>query len=270
LIVNADDFGWTDGHNQAVELAHCHGVLNRASIMPNAPAFWEGVKLAKRLPSLQVGVHLTLNEGNSLLASKYLPNLTNGEGSFFDTLNSLIILWGRGRLRATEAKREWRAQVERVLQTGIRVTHLDSHKHVHVLPPLLEAAVQLAQEFHIPYLRLPLESSLRDLLRRGPAGVGLWMLAMRAKTILQATGLQFSQRFIGLGMSGRMTLKRLGKAICAARGTAAEIMVHPAVITASVLELQQKYRWATRYQFEKELQALCDREIIQIIERQRA
>jgi predicted glycoside hydrolase/deacetylase ChbG (UPF0249 family) len=262
IYINADDFGWTDGHNLAVERAHRYGVLNRASLLANGLAFEGAVGLAGEMPNLQVGVHLTLNEGRPLSSPANLSMLLNGSQLFPDTLNALARLWLGGRLSRIEVRREWRAQIEHVLKAGIRPSHLDSHKHVHLIPPLLDVAVQLAGEYKIPYLRLPKESKAGALFERGLSGATLWMLAVRAQQIMSRSGLSFASCFIGVGSSGAMTGDRLLRAVRSAPQGITEIMTHPAVVTPSVAGLQQRYRWASAYRFEEELQALCSPQVL--------
>ncbi len=237
ILINADDFGWTHGHNQAVEIAHTRGILNRASLMCNTPGFDEAVQIVRRCPELSVGVHLTLNESAPLLAPDALPTLTAQDGRFHDGPYALAELWGRGRLLRDEALPEWRAQLEKALSAGIPVGHLDSHKHVHLFPPLLSVIVDLACQYEIPYVRLPLEQFSAKALRRGPAWLALFLLAYRARPRLLDAGLKCADTFVGVASSGRMTPPLLRRAIAEARGVT-EIMVHPAVITPEVQELR--------------------------------
>jgi predicted glycoside hydrolase/deacetylase ChbG (UPF0249 family) len=254
VLVNADDFGWTDGHNQAVAQAHAQGIVSRASLLCNTPGFGQAVELARGLPGLGVGVHLTLHEGQPLIPSASLPNLTRPDGAFHDEPLALARLWLQGKLSQQEALPEWRAQVQRALKAGIAITHLDSHKHIHLFPPLLGAIIQIAHDYQIPYVRLPLDASA---LRRGPSGWMLWALALRARPRLRAAGLRFADHFLGVGSSGAMVHEKLAAAVQGASQGLTEIMVHPAVITPAVAELQKRYRWAAVYRFEEELQALC-------------
>jgi hopanoid biosynthesis associated protein HpnK len=254
LLVNADDFGWTDGHNQAVAQAHARGVLTRASLLCNTPGFIQAVELARDLPELSVGVHLTLHEGEPLIPAASLPNLTRADGSFHDEPLALASLWLRRKLSAEEALLEWQAQVQRAVKAGIAVAHLDSHKHSHLFPPLLAVIIQLAQDYQIPYVRLPLDASA---LRRGPSGWMLWTLALRARPRLRAAGLRFADHFVGISSSGAMVGQRLAATVQRAPEGLTEVMVHPAVVTPAVAELRKRYRWAAVYRFEEELQALC-------------
>lgn len=261
ILINADDFGWLDGQNLAVERAHRLGILNRASLLCNGPGFDQAVAIARKYPDLGVGVHLTLNESRPLLAGRYLPHLTTHGGYFHETLSPLVWLWVTGRLQVAEVLSEWRVQVERAIKAGVKVGHLDSHKHVHMLPPLLDVTLQLAAEYRIPYVRLPLEPNAVSRLQRGLGGVVLWLLELRARSRLMKRGLSFADRFYGLAYSGAMTLSRLKTALHQSTRGVVEVMVHPAVVTPAVEVLRQRYRWAARYCFEEELEALCAPEI---------
>ena len=255
LIINADDFGWTDGHNLAVEQAHARGILTRASLMCTGTGFREAVEMARRLPELGVGVHLTLNESLPVLPQQQLPNLTRPDGHFHDSLRVLVARILQGSIQTGEVLPEWRAQIERALVAGIAITHLDAHKHVHILPPLRSAMIILAKEYQIEYVRLPLEKFTLPAIQRGVGWLGLWLLAWIARGHFVEAGLQFADTFVGVAVSGAMTPTRLQTAIENAQGVT-EIMVHPARITPAVAQLQRKYRWAAQYQFEQELNAL--------------
>ncbi len=257
LRINADDFGWTDGHNLAVERAHREGVLHSASLMTTAPHFDEAVRICTENPDLQVGVHLVLNDTAPLSSPSTLPNLAAPGGAFHASLRALAGLWAAGRLRTGEALREWRLQLERALEAGIGVAHLDSHKHVHLFPPLLEAALALAVEYRIPALRLPLERPGLAALRRLPGWAGLALLCLRARPRFRAAGIGFAVRFTGFVHSGRMTEPRLRAALAAHRpGETTEIMVHPAAVTPQVEALRQAIPPLAGYRFEQELEAL--------------
>ena len=254
VYFNADDFGWADGQNLAVERAHLEGALNRASVLANGLAFNQAAEIARRLPGLAVGVHLTLNEGAPLLPPGKLKHLVAPDGEFWRTPADLLRIWISGHLTADSVLPEWRTQLERAINAGIKVSHLDSHKHVHMLPPLLDAIILLSKEYGIENTRLPLENIFLAPLR--PSSVALWAFACRARWYLVGAGLRFAERFIGFGASGKMTLDRLERAISRTGGRSLEIMMHPAVLTPSVQELVRRYPGLAGYHFEEELEAL--------------
>lgn len=149
LIVNADDFGLTQGVNQAViELHQAHG-LSSATLMATASQFNQAVSMAKQTPSLGVGCHIVLVDGTPALPPSQIPSLIDSssqDGTFFrPKLSTFVTDLLRGRISETEIEAEATAQIRKVQQTGIQVTHVDTHKHTHtfqrVLRPLLRAAL---------------------------------------------------------------------------------------------------------------------------------
>jgi predicted glycoside hydrolase/deacetylase ChbG (UPF0249 family) len=258
ILITADDFGWTDGHNQAVEQAVRAGTLNRASLLCNGAALAGAVAVAERNPALGVGVHLTLCEGPPLGPLAPLGELVRPDGQFHDGLGPLVRCYVRGRLPVAAIHDEWRRQIERALAAGLVLSHLDGHKHVHVLPPLLPVAIALAQEYRVPYLRAPAAELSRSVLRRLPAWLVIAGLGARARRIIRAAGLTTCDHFFGFAESGDLAPQQLIAAIAAARPGITEIMTHPAVKTAAVQTLGDRFEWARRYQFEGELAALCD------------
>jgi predicted glycoside hydrolase/deacetylase ChbG (UPF0249 family) len=255
VIVNADDFGFTNGHNAAIDQAHQNGILNRASLLANGWAFSEAIDTAKRCPGLGVGVHLTLNEGRPLTQAGDLGNLVLANGEFYDDLKTLILRWIQGFLKENTVYPEWRTQVERIVNNGVIPTHLDSHKHIHMLPPLLEVIMQLSREFGISYVRLPLSL---DALRRGPLGLMLWLFALRARDRMRKAQLRFADNFIGIGDTGRMNKAILVAALRNRRPGVTEIMVHPALPSPDFIAFKKRFSWGNTFQFEEEFRALCD------------
>ncbi len=257
MIINADDFGWTDGHNQAVEQSHRNGILNSASLMTTTPGFKQGVEISKAQSNLRIGVHLVLNETMPVLKPAFLPGITRPDGQFRESIREVIGLQLRGLLKKDLVIHEWRAQIEKALMAGVSVSHLDSHKHVHLFPALLECVITLAKEYNIRYVRLPFEPPSRKSIRRIHFLAPMWFFCLTAKIKLDQYKLQYADHFEGFTHSGEMTQDRLSKALQLARpGKTIEIMVHPAKLTRQVRHLQKKYKWASQYQFERELKAL--------------
>lgn len=266
LILTADDFGWTDGQNQAVRRGAEAGTLTRASLVcddrDNRAAFAEAVAIARALPRLGVGVHLSLCEGRPLRPGGALPGLVQADGRFHEGLGPLVGQYLMGRLDAGAVEGEWRAQIERALAAGLRPSHLDGHKHVHLLPPLFDLALRLCADYRVPYLRIPGEAPSLGTLARAPAWSILAGLSVRARRRLAqvgpAAGVRSADHFAGFAQSGAMTPARLRALIAAARPGTTEIMLHPAVRTESMRALGARYAWARTYRFEDELAALCD------------
>ncbi|WP_066056174.1 chitin disaccharide deacetylase [Robertmurraya korlensis] len=145
LIVNADDFGFSSGVNYGIIDTHLNGIVNSATMMMNMEGTEHAIQLAKEHPSLQVGIHLVLTCGKPLLHD--VSSLTNEEGSF----HSLSDLHSKkGTVLLEEVEREWTAQIEKFLRSGVPLTHTDSHHHVHTIEELLPVVQRLSKKYNLP------------------------------------------------------------------------------------------------------------------------
>lgn len=145
LILNADDFGYSYGVNYGILESHLRGILTSTTLMAGMPGFDHAVSLAKAHPTLGVGVHLTLTCGRPVLGGH--KTLTEATGTF----HSLSFYKQEDTvLDQNEVYDEWKAQIEKVLASGIEPTHLDSHHHVHIFKGLEAVFVRLAKEYRLP------------------------------------------------------------------------------------------------------------------------
>lgn len=145
LIVNADDFGFNRDVNAGIIEAHQRGILTSTTLMANGDAFAEAVALARATPSLDIGCHAVLVQGASVRDSSLLLPAT---------LPKLARALMRGEISAYE---EIRAQVWKIVDAGIRPSHIDTHKHTHLMPPVLRAVARVAREFGIRWVRRPFD-----------------------------------------------------------------------------------------------------------------
>lgn len=154
LIFNADDFGISQGVNEAIFRAHTEGVLNSTSIMITLKYVPQALELAKQMPNLNIGLHANLTNENSVLNKEEIPLLVNENGKFkhgFVNLAVLSVL--HPKELKNQAKKEIKAQIEKACSCGIKLTHLDSHRHIHMIPAIFKACMELAEEYNIPRLR---------------------------------------------------------------------------------------------------------------------
>ena len=142
LIVTADDAGLHRGMTDGVIRAHREGIVTACSIVANGAAFDDAVERLRDTPSLEVGVHLTLVEERPLTAMRFPRKYT-----------SFVPLYLARRISMAVIERELRAQIEKVLATGLTITHLNGHQHLHMLPSIFPIVERLALEYKIPYLR---------------------------------------------------------------------------------------------------------------------
>ncbi|MEH7084407.1 chitin disaccharide deacetylase [Neobacillus drentensis] len=152
LIVNADDFGYSRGINYGIIDAHKYGIVNSTTIMMNMPGVTHAVELAKANPKLQVGIHLVLTCGKPLLTD--VPSLVNKRGSF----KRLSEFKEQREISHDELAREWSAQIDKFLETGLTPTHFDSHHHVHTIPELLPVVQMLAKKYDLSARRFSMDA----------------------------------------------------------------------------------------------------------------
>ena len=160
LIVNADDFGRSTEINQAVVRAHREGALNSASLMVAGPAAEEAVELAHQNPALAVGLHLVAVDGDAALPPARIPHLLDNGGRFPDRPVQLGLRYAFSAAARCELKEEITAQFERFAASGLRLSHVDGHQHMHMHPAVYDLMLPLAQKFGARRIRI-----VRDDLR---------------------------------------------------------------------------------------------------------
>ncbi len=229
LIVHGDDFGFSAAVNRGIWRAHRDGLLTSASLLANGAALDEACALAAG-SALELGVHLNLTTGRPLLPAARVPTMVTAEG-FFPGKWRMVRRALAGRLAPAELAAEIAAQLERIAGLGVRITHLDSHHHLHLLPPVAAAAAAAMRARGIGWVRRV----------RGP-GEGGWNPAGAAGRLQQAVLAACSRRceaawrpfasaesFSGfawyLSRDRRATLRRLVRAL---RPGLNEWMCHPA------------------------------------------
>ena len=161
LIVNADDFGLTGGVNRAIVEAHRDGVVTSATLMANAgeQAFGEAVEAARALPSLSVGCHVVLVDGAPVSAPGAVDTLLDIRSKeperFYSSLSSFAARATLGGFDREQLVAEITAQIRKIQAAGIEVSHLDSHKHTHIFPEILQALLRAARICGVRAIRSP-------------------------------------------------------------------------------------------------------------------
>ena len=267
LIVNADDLGWTDGVNRGIVEAFHHGIVTSTSLLANGAAFAGGVEAARSAPGLGVGVHLNLSDGPPVADRETVTSLLNNDGEFAGGPENLLLRRARRGLLLAEVENEWDAQIQKVRDAGISPTHLDGHKHVHMLPGLFEIALKLAKRHDIGAIRVALEaSSLRAALSSGSkqnAGVvmkqgvqarGLKLLARDAREQAQRAGISTADYFCGIAQTGELTREGVEQFVKSLPDGTTELMCHPGYADAAL----QKTPTRLQDSRQTELQILTD------------
>jgi chitin disaccharide deacetylase len=240
LIVNADDLGWTAGVNLGILAAFQNGIVTSTSLLANGAAFTDGVEAARAAPGLGVGVHLNLTDGPSVADRGIVASLLNDRGEFAGSPESLLLRRARRGLLLQEVESEWDAQIEKIRGAGVVPTHLDGHKHVHMLPGLFEIALKLAKRHEIGAIRVSLEaSSLRTALsfgaqkhsgmvmKQGVQARGLKLLARDAREQAERAGISTADYFCGIAQTGELTREGVAQFVKSLPDGTTELMCHP-------------------------------------------
>lgn len=147
LIINADDFGYSRGINHGIIDSHLNGIVNSTTMMMNMPGTEHAIELAKEYSSLKVGIHLVLTCGKPILTNA--PTLVDHTGNF----KTLANLNSSKDISLDELEREWSAQIDCFVSSGLIPTHFDSHHHVHTMKEFLPVVQKLANKYNLPVRR---------------------------------------------------------------------------------------------------------------------
>ena len=264
LILNADDFGMTYGVNEGIVRAHREGVLTSTTLMANGLAFADAVKKAAENPKLGVGCHLVLVGGKPVAPAEQVPSLVDAQGNLPDSLPEFVARVSAGLIKKDEIERELRAQIQKIQNAGVILTHLDSHKHTHAHPKVMDVVGKVAQEFGITKIRRPVENlrSSWESTRKDAEGVSKQIAAAGVVRVVASGFEAFVDKykltcpdyFLGLAMTGQLGPAALRRMAASIQEGSTEIMVHPGIrdadLAASGSRLQQ--------QRETEMEGLLD------------
>lgn len=234
LIVNADDFGFTRDVNEGIVHCHRHGILTATTLMANGDAFEHAVELARSCPTLDIGVHGVLVGGPGQPA----------------TVTELIGWLAHRRL---DPYAELRRQIERILAAGLRPSHLDTHKHTHLLPPVLTAVARLGEEFRIPWVRRPFDfpftgepvpASRRFVSR------ALGFLRRRFHRTLARHSCRTTDHFAGFSLTGYLRTPQLVQLLAQLPAGSTELMVHPGFHTPELDAAPTRLKASRRFELD--------------------
>lgn len=233
LIVTADDFGADVAVNEAVEIAHREGVLTAASLMVGAPAAADAVARARTLPSLAVGLHLVLVEGRPTLPPGEVSRLVDGRGFFRNDMAAAGATMFFDPVARRQLAAEIAAQFGAFAATGLRLDHVNAHKHFHLHPTIAGLILKIGARHGLRAARVPVEpgATLRAIEPGMPpprlSPLNLMARALRAR--FRDAGVITPDQVFGLRWSGAMTTPRLAGLIARLPGGLTEIYLHPAV-----------------------------------------
>jgi len=230
--------------------------------------------LARSTPGLGIGVHLNLSDGAPIAEAESVSSLVNDAGAFEGGPETLLLRIAKRGVTLREVEQEWDAQIEKVKAAGIQPTHLDGHKHVHMLPGLFEIALRLAKRHSIGAIRVAHEaSSLRAALSTGDEGNttvvlkqgvqarGLKLLARDAREQAERVGISTADHFCGIAQTGEMTKDGVAQLLRSLPEGTTELMSHPGYVDQALQNSPTRLQ-ASR---QTELEILTDMEIRNLV-----
>lgn len=225
LIVNADDFGLSEGVSRGIIRAHREGILTSTTFMVNFPWAAEMAPLLQEAPDLGVGVHLNLTTGTPVLPLEQVPSLVSRAGRL-----SKSLLHIQFRIRPEDARREWSAQVEKAFRLlGRLPTHLDTHRYLQGFPALAQVMAEVARSYRIPAVRCLYPGSEVDqnmYARWHPASFLVPRVLRRSVAVLARSGVACPDA----AMAGDFDLPGLLGKLDRVTDGVTELVTHPALV----------------------------------------
>jgi chitin disaccharide deacetylase len=264
LIVNADDFGLTSGVNRAVIELHAAGLVTSTSLMAHAGATDEATELARATPSLGVGCHVVLIDGEPILPPEKIPGLVDARtGHFPNSLMAFLLRLFTGCIRAEEIEAEAAAQIAHLQQRGVRLTHIDTHKHAHIFSPVLRPVLRAARAAGIRAVRHPFEpewavrAAIGAPLARVAEIVALRSLAPRSRKIIAQEGFTTTDGTIAMAGTGTLNAAALRSLLGQLPAGTWELVTHPGYNDADLARVRTRLR-ASRDVEREALAAILD------------
>lgn len=232
IIINADDFGLDSQVNQSIIKCFKEGVLTSCSILANASRLNEAIELSRSIPNFDVGIHLNLTQGKPILPSPQVKTLIDKQGYFY---NYFYFFWNlyQNKINFEEIEKELNAQINKLKSKNIKISHTDSHQHIHMFPQILPIVVKLLKEHHINKIRHPKEDFFSGFdqnsffSKKWYKKIILLTVCLLQKNVLLKSNLKSPDFFQGMFYSENLNTNKLIKIIEKTKEGVTEIMVHP-------------------------------------------
>jgi hopanoid biosynthesis associated protein HpnK len=283
LIVNADDFGLTRGVNRAIADAHRHGIVSSATLMANGAAFADAVQIAGSQPQLSVGCHVVLVDGSPVeppaqVETLLAPRSAHPE-NFHTSISAFAARATLGGFDREQLVDEVIAQIRKIQSAGITVTHLDSHKHAHIFPQILNALLRAARICGVPAIRSPFVP-MKAMLAQKFAGKGTLLkrygqirvlntFAPNFRRQVRRAGLRSPDGVIGVIETGSLDTSLLLRAFANLPEGTWELVTHPGYadddLRAERTRLVESRERERDLLMSPDIRAFLDRERIEII-----
>ncbi len=263
LIVNADDFGLSATVNAGIIHCHQHGIVTATSLMANGACWQAAIALGRQHPTLDIGIHLTLVDGHPVSPANRIPSLLDANGKFPPDIFTFTRRYLSGAIRLAEVEYELEAQIQRLRDHQVTLSHLDSHQHSHMLPGIYQIVRRLAQRHAIEFIRSPAEIRCHLFGQQTPRNwsrcIQQWGLGLLCR-LQSPAPCRTTDAFAGFYHGGALNHEALSAIIHQLpHGRTTELMCHPG------LEPSREYGGVT-YQRDAELAILTDPTIRSLLE----
>jgi len=260
LIVNADDYGYFDCVSRGIRDAWCQGIVTATGIFANSSRFRAHMEQLSDIPGLDLGVHLNLTE-QAPLTRAMEKCLSRWNGHFpgkFNLVGGVLA----GTISLDAVRQEWQAQVVRCLDQGLKIRFLNSHEHIHMLPPLFRISLELADEYAIQQVRLAIPETTIKL----SAGALIRDGAMKLFGAVNRRRLSRpAPAFLGMGKSGRLDVDYLKRVLPTLEsGQVYELMCHPGRCDPNEID---RPRLLEYHDWQGEFHALTNPEVKEMLSR---
>ncbi len=245
--MNADDFGLTPGVNRAIIELHAAGLVTSTSLMARAGATDDAIELARATPSLGVGCHVLLVDGQPVLPPEKVPSLVDARTGYFpNSLTTFLLRLFTGRIRTSEIEAEAAAQISLLQQRGVRLTHIDTHKHAHIFSAVLRPLLRAARAAGIRAVRHPFEpewavrAAFGAPLARVVQIAALRPLAPRSNRILAQEGFTTTDGTIAVAGTGTLDAAALRSLLEQLPAGTWELVTHPGYNDADLARVRTR------------------------------
>ena len=271
LIVNTNDFGLTSGVNRAIAELHQAGVLTSTSLMARGAATEEAIELARSMPTLGVGCHVVLVDGEPVLPANQIPTLVDRRtGRFPDSLGTFLLRLFTGRVRTEEIEAEVAAQIGVLQRQGVRLTHLDTHKHTHVFSAVLRPVLRAGRAAGIRAIRHPFEpewavrATARASLTRISELTALRTLEPRSRRILTGENFVTTDGTIAMAGTGVLDTATLSSLLQKMPAGTWELVTHPGYNDDALAQVRTRLRASREVEY-RALHAIRDFPAIELV-----
>jgi predicted glycoside hydrolase/deacetylase ChbG (UPF0249 family) len=242
LIVNADDYGLTEGVSRAILDAHRDGIVTSTSVLALAPAFATTVGWLDDAPALGTGAHLALvGEDPPLLSAREIPSLVDQRGRLDLSWRRFLPRAAARRVDPDDVRRELDAQIEAIRGAGVVIDHLDTHQNLHLWPSVRQVVMELGEAHDVRVIRVTRSTA------RSPVGVVVSRLARDLEARCDRAGWAYAAASTGLDEAGNLEQRRMIDALrrlYATGAPSAELATHPGQAgDPDLARYEWDYRW---------------------------